>query len=93
MSYEYRGTRFPEFKNLIVSMPRISRRAGIEATLLKNRMLTKRKRFAKLEDVFIEDSDLLPRKRDAVPQTRAIKKNREKMILDKNAYWISKKLL
>ena len=63
LSYEYRGERFPHLFGSQVVVKEMADLAEIEYQLVKNRMGIKRTRTHSRQPVYIEDKDLLPRRR------------------------------
>ena len=63
LSYEYRGERFPHLYGTHVVVREMADLAEVEYQLIKNRMGIKRTRTHSRQPVYLEDKDLLPRRR------------------------------
>jgi|TARA_Y100000389_G_C17233054_1_gene399143 hypothetical protein len=91
LSYPYIGERYPELSGTDVVIKDIAERSDIPYSLLKNRMGMKKKRAGSIRSVYIEDSDLEPKKRN-----KRLKKQRLRYQDDDNALsteWLKRPII
>lgn len=91
LSYTYIGERYPELSGTDVVIKDIAERSDIPYSLLKNRMGMKKKRAGSIRSVYIEDSDLEPKKRN-----KRLKKQRLRYQDDDNALsteWLKRPII
>ena len=91
LSYPYIGERYPELSGTDVVIKEIAERSDIPYSLLKNRMGMKKKRAGSIRSVYIEDSDLEPKKRN-----KRLKKQRLRYQDDDNALsteWLKRPII
>jgi len=62
LSYKYIGNKFPDLSESMVVVMDIAEIAGVDYSLLKNRMGMKRSRTISTQEVVITDKDLNPAK-------------------------------